>query len=80
MSAQKYNFAFLLLIICLLFTQSTASGCVLKGYCTTDDICKHLCGGQGVDPKFQLCVPYSSKGGKCCCLHYDGAPSSSEDI
>ncbi|XP_019087467.1 PREDICTED: defensin-like protein 276 [Camelina sativa] len=80
MSAQKYNFAFLLLIICLLFTQSAASGCVFKGNCRTDDICKYVCRGHGLDPIFQLCVPYSSKGGKCCCLHYDGAPSSSEDI
>ncbi|AED94194.1 Defensin-like protein 276 [Arabidopsis thaliana] len=80
MSGQKYQLVSLLLIICLLFSQSTASGCNFKGSCRTDDQCKRICRGHGLDPSFQLCVPYSSKGGKCCCLHYEGAPLSSEVI
>ncbi|CAH8277268.1 unnamed protein product [Arabidopsis lyrata] len=80
MSGQNYHLVYLLLIICLLFSQSTASGCEFKGFCRTDDQCKRICRGHGIDTRFLLCVPYSSKGGKCCCLHYEGAPSSSEEI
>ncbi|XP_019086319.1 PREDICTED: defensin-like protein 276 [Camelina sativa] len=80
MLARKYSFASLLLVICLLFTQSTASSCIFKGHCRTSQHCKNVCRGTGIDPVFQLCVPYSFKGGKCCCLHIDGAPSSSKKI
>ncbi|CAN6804440.1 unnamed protein product [Brassica oleracea] len=71
MSAQKFQVVSLLLIIFLLFSQSTANRCEYRPFCKTNDDCKKICTFPGDDPTFWNCMnslaPPETMN-KCCCL------------